>query len=129
MDNATTITLTSHLQEATENLAQNLLHAEPVVAFRQAKDRLDADSKANGLLAELTAAQVELRALQAENKVTQADVERVRSLQRAAQADTTIMAFAQAQKAAMDYLTEINQEISRMLGFDFAALASPGCCG
>jgi len=129
MNRTTTVTLTRDLQEATENLAENLLRAEPILAFRQAKSRLDTDSEASGLLGRLSAAQTELRALQARNAVSQADIERVRSLQRAVQAETTIMGFAQTQQTAMEYLTEINQEISRMLGFDFAALASPGCCG
>jgi cell fate (sporulation/competence/biofilm development) regulator YlbF (YheA/YmcA/DUF963 family) len=129
MNETNTLTLTRDLQEATDNLAENLLRAEPILAFRRAKSRLDTDGEASGLLGRLSAAQTGLRALQARNDVSQADLERVRSLQRAVQADTTIMGFAEAQKTATDYLTEINQEISRMLGFDFAALASPGCCG
>ncbi len=129
MSQTTTIRLTADLQEATDNLALNLLHSEPFLAFAQAKARLDADAQASGLLAELANAQSELRQRQAANKVTQADVENVRGLQRTVQANTTIMTFARAQQSAMDYLTEINQEISSMLGFDFAALASPGCCG
>ncbi len=129
MTNKTTVALTRDLRESTENLAENLLHAEPFLAFTQTKSRLDADGQASGLLAHLSTAQAELRTLQARNEVRQEDIENVRALQRAVQANTTIMGFAEVQKTAMDYLSDINQEISQMLGFDFATLASPSCCG
>jgi hypothetical protein len=39
------------------------------------------------------------------------------------------MAYAQSQQEALAYLPEVNYEISRLLGFDFAGIAGPsGCC-
>jgi cell fate (sporulation/competence/biofilm development) regulator YlbF (YheA/YmcA/DUF963 family) len=129
MNQTKTVNLTADLQEATDNLALNLLHSEPFLAFTQAKARLDADVQASRLLADLANALAELRTRQTHSNVTQEDVEKPRGLQRTVQANTTIMAFAQAQQSATDYLTEVNQEISSLLGFDFAAFGSPGCCG
>ncbi len=129
MNNTTSVKLTPDLQEATDNLALNLVNTEPFLNFAQAKARLDADNQATQLLSDFVAAQADLRARQSRSSVTKENVERVRALQRAVQANNTIMAFAQAQQAAMEYLTEVNQEISSMLGFDFAAWASPSCCG
>ncbi len=79
MTNKTTVALTRDLREATENLAENLLHAEPFLAFTQTKSRLDADGQASGLLAHLSTAQAELRTLQARNEVRQEDIENVRA--------------------------------------------------
>src|SRR5512135_1736777 len=123
-----TTTLPAEVQEALEALAENLLHAEPIVAYHQAQARLDASDKARGLLERLSAAQADLRAQQSRNGVAQEDVDKVRALQREAQSNRIIMDYAEAQRAAIAYLPEINQEISALLGVDFAALAGPGCC-
>jgi cell fate (sporulation/competence/biofilm development) regulator YlbF (YheA/YmcA/DUF963 family) len=123
-----TTTLPAEVQEALEVLAENLVHAEPIVAYRRAQARLDASAEAHGLIERLSAAQAELRSRQGRNGVDQADVDKVRALQREAQSNRIIMDYAETQQAAIAYLPEVNQEISALLGVDFAALAGPASC-
>lgn len=123
------VRLPPNLQEALEALAENLVQAEPLVLYRQMQTRLEADHRARALLERLSAAQADVRARQARGEtITQADIDQLRALQRQVQTDRTIMDYAQAQQAAVAYLPEVNQEISRLLGVDFAALAGPGSC-
>jgi len=115
---------------ATDALAENLACSEPIVAYHNARVQLDADDQAQSLLQQLGQVQSEIRASQARGAVTQADIENLRAVQREAQTNPTIINFALTQQAAVEYLREINQSISQLLGFDFAALAKPagGCC-
>jgi len=121
-------TLPPDLQEALEALAENLLHTEPIVLYHQAQTRLEADRHAYDLLKRLSAAQADLRTRQARDAVTQADVDQVRTLQRQAQSNRIIMDYAEAQQAANAYLPPVNQEISLLLGVDFATLARSTSC-
>lgn len=60
--------------------------------------------------------------------LTQADIERLRTLQNQAQANLTIMTYIQAQQNAIAYLPAVNMEISQLLGIDFAALSNRAVC-
>ena len=121
-----TVTLPPAVLTAAERLATTLAGAEPIAAYHRAKERLEADSDARDLLESFSSAQAHLR--QSRSRVRQADVEHLRALQNEVQANSIIMAYAEAQQAAMDYLPEINKEISQFLGVDFAALAGPASC-
>ena len=123
------VRLPPDLQEAVEALAENLAQSEPLILYRQAQARLDADHQAHTLLERLSAAQADLRARQGRGgAITQADIDQLRVLQHQVQTNRTIMDYAQAQQAAIAYLPEVNQEISQLLGVDFAALAGPASC-
>ncbi len=124
----TTTELSPELLEATEMLAEQLLHAEPIVLYQRAKARLDHDTEARDLLARFASARSDFRDLHLKNAVTQADVDHVRMLQLEVQSNRVILEHAQAQQAAAAYLPEVNQEISQLLGIDFASLAGPGSC-
>jgi cell fate (sporulation/competence/biofilm development) regulator YlbF (YheA/YmcA/DUF963 family) len=113
---------------AAERLATTLAGVEPIAAFRQAKKRLEADPNAGELLERFQSVQADLRVRQARGTITQADVTRLRMLQRAVQSNQLIVEYAEAQQAATAYLPEINQEISQLLGVDFASLAGPVSC-
>jgi cell fate (sporulation/competence/biofilm development) regulator YlbF (YheA/YmcA/DUF963 family) len=115
---------------ATDALAENLACSEPIVAYHNTRAQLDADDQAKTLLQQLGQLQSEIRASQARGAVTQAELDRLRALQREVQSNPTISNFASTQQAAVAHLREINQEISQLLGVDFAALARPagGCC-
>ena len=113
---------------AVERLATTLAGAEPIAAYRQAKKRLEADLDAGELLERFQSVQADLRVRQARGTITQADVDRLRTLQRAVQSNRLIMDYAETQQAALAYLPEVNQAISQLLGFDFAALAGRASC-
>lgn len=113
---------------ATESLAETLLHSEPIRDFHQAEAYLDADPEARTLLERLSSAQNEFRIRQSNGDLTQADIDSLRDLQRQVQANNLIMRFAETQQTAIDYLPEVNKEISQLLGFDFAGMAGPASC-
>jgi cell fate (sporulation/competence/biofilm development) regulator YlbF (YheA/YmcA/DUF963 family) len=129
MMNSNTTILPANLLAATEDLANHLLASEPFTAYHAVHGRLNADAGARALLQRLSQAQAELRQKQARQTVTQSDVDQLRTLQSAVQADRTITDYARAQQGAIGFLREINQEISELIGVDFAMLAKrPGCC-
>lgn len=126
--NKKVVTLPENIKTATEKLAEAILLAEPVAAYRQAKARLDADPEARELMKRFGKAQADLRMSQSRNAVTQADVDQLRALQRQLQSNKKIMDNAATLQMAIAYLPNVNQEISQMLGVDFASLAGPGSC-
>ena len=122
-------TLPSHLSLATEALIENLLAAEPIVAYHRAQILFQADAPARALIDRLSAAQADVRQKQSRREVAQSDIDQLRILQGEAQANRVIFDYVQTQQAAIGFLREINREISELLGVDFASLAKrPGCC-
>ena len=123
-----TLNFPPDLYEATDSLIQNLLASEPFLAYHQSKERLESDTQARGLLERLSALQSGLRRKQSNGGVTKAEIDELRAFQLQVQANATIMAYAQSQQEAVNYLREINQEISQLLGIDFASLARQSTC-
>jgi len=122
-------TLPSPLSLATEALIENLLAAEPLVAYHRAQILFQVDAPARALIDRLSAAQADVRQKQSRREVTQSDIDQLRILQGEAQANRVIFDYVQTQQAAIGFLREINREISELLGVDFASLAKqPGCC-
>jgi cell fate (sporulation/competence/biofilm development) regulator YlbF (YheA/YmcA/DUF963 family) len=130
VDNAmkNTINLSPELHEATDSLIQNLLASEAFLVFQQSQATMKSDSGACGLLDLLSTLQAALRHKQSANSVTETDVEELRAIQTQVQGNTTIMAYSQSQQNAVNFLREVNQEISQTLGVDFAALAKKNTC-
>lgn len=122
-------TLPATLLAVTEDLAIQLLASEPFTAYQAAQSRLNADAGARALLQRLSQAQAELRQKQAQQTVAPSDIDQLRTLQSAVQADRTIADYRHTQQTAVGFLREMNREISESLGVEFAALAKrPGCC-
>ncbi len=124
----TTTSLPSNLSAATERLAQAILHSEYVSTYQQAKDSLHADPQAVALLERLSSTQADLRIKQNQGALTQAEINALRALQKEVQANPKIMAYAQTQQDAIRYLPYVNDEISELIGIDFASLAGPASC-
>jgi cell fate (sporulation/competence/biofilm development) regulator YlbF (YheA/YmcA/DUF963 family) len=122
------VTLPEVITTVTDQLAAAILRAKPIKAYQQAKERLDADPEAHELLERFARAQADLRMRQSRNAVTQADVDQLRVLQRQVQSNRRIMDYAETQQKAIAYLPAVNQEISQLLGMDFASLAGPASC-
>lgn len=120
--------LSPELAEATEALAETLLSAEPIMLYHRAKARLDSDHEALDLLERFSATQRDLRLRQGNGSASQADMDRLQTLQRAVQSNRVIMDYAETQQAAIAYLPVVNQEISQLIGVDFASLAGPASC-
>ena len=126
--NATISKLPENISTAVDQLTAAVFRAQPIADYQQAKARLDADAEARELLDRLAKAQSDMRVRQAQNAVTQTDVDALRAIQRQVQSNRKIMDYAKTQQAAVAYLPAVNQEISLLLGIDFASLAGPGSC-
>jgi cell fate (sporulation/competence/biofilm development) regulator YlbF (YheA/YmcA/DUF963 family) len=116
------------LMVATDQLAEAIKQSEPMRRYQQAQADLEADAQASTILEQLTAVQVELRQRQMNGRLTQADIQQARALQSEAQTNGLIMAFVQTQQQAMASLNEVNDEISQLLGLNFAALSQTNSC-
>ncbi len=124
----TKVQLSSDVLKATERLAESLIHSGPIAAFERAKVQFEDNEGAKTLLERLSAAQAELRTRQVSGGVTQQDIDELRALQSEVQSSNVIREYARAQQAAIAFLPLVNQEISQLLGLDFASLAGPASC-
>lgn len=120
--------LSTDIAQATEALGQNLAYSAPFLQYRAAEQALIDDDHAYTLLNELIRFQGELRRRQIQGTFTAADLEQFGQLQAGVQANALIAAFFQAQQDVTLYVQEINQEITSLLGVDFAGLARVSSC-
>lgn len=124
-----TISLSPELMAATEALAVNVGQSEPFVFYHMAREALEGDADAQGLIRQLSETQVRIRTSQSQGAVMPSDIEQLRALQGRAQANRVVTDYARTQQSAIASLREVNQTISELLGVDFAALAKQsGCC-
>ena len=121
-------TLNPQLRDAIAALGAAVKGLPELHAYREATSRMDADADTTELIDHVQRLQAELRVKQANGLVTRDDIACLRHLQQAVQAQPTFTALMAAQKDAQACLPPINQEISQMLGIDFAALAAPASC-
>ncbi|HSA99009.1 MAG TPA: YlbF family regulator [Anaerolineales bacterium] len=121
-------TISPQLQEATQSLINNLLASEAFVRYQNARAQFNADKEAHDLMDQLSKSQARLRQKQSSGGVGQAEVDALRLLQQRVQRNPVIMAYAQAQEEAVNFLREINGEISQLLGINFATLANHATC-
>ncbi len=120
--------LRPELKQAAQALGNALKNTPPLRAYAEAAAKMEADAQATALLDELQRVQSDIRIRQSNGGVTQADITRLRKLQYQVQTHPTIAAFIEAQQNATAFLPEVNQEISQLLGIDFASLAAPASC-
>lgn len=116
--------------EATSNLAENLTQSEAILRFRVAEAKLNADQEALRKLSELSELQQKIRTKQHSSNISESDIKRLRALQSAIGTNETIQDYELMKELAVAFLREVNQEISQLLGIDFASLTrrSSGCC-
>ncbi len=122
--------LSNDMLEATYSLADNLMQSEPFLQYQQADRKLHADQEAMRLLEEFSELQQKIRAQQHSVGIAEGDIKRLRELQSAIGANKIYQEQAYAQQMAVALLQEVNEEISNLLGVDFASLTrrSGGCC-
>lgn len=116
------------LSEATQSLIDNLLASEAFVYYQQALARFKADNEAITLMDQLSKSQARVRQKQAKGSVNQAEIDSLRLLQQRVQRNSIIMEYAQSQQEAVNFLREINNEISELLGVNFATFANHATC-
>jgi cell fate (sporulation/competence/biofilm development) regulator YlbF (YheA/YmcA/DUF963 family) len=116
------------LEEAVDVLADNLLASEPFLLYTQTRQAYEQDAEARILLRELTQKQNYVSTNQASGNLTQDDLATLRSLQQQVYANPVLVQFFTSQQAAVNFLREINLDISELLGIDFAQLARSSTC-
>jgi cell fate (sporulation/competence/biofilm development) regulator YlbF (YheA/YmcA/DUF963 family) len=118
------------LLEATSALAEHLLLSEPFLRFQEADRKLQTNQEAMGLLTEAAELQQKVRGQRKSGGISESDIQRLRELQNMINTNETIQEQGKAQELAIVFLREVNQEISSLLGVDFASLTrrSSGCC-
>jgi cell fate (sporulation/competence/biofilm development) regulator YlbF (YheA/YmcA/DUF963 family) len=119
--------LSNPVRKSAEKLGDLMNASEPFLAFEQARHSFENDAQAQALLAKLNALHQELLALQSQGQLTQEQVTEFRQLQAQVQSNPSIRTYSLAQQASVQYLREINSEISQRLGADFASLARRSC--
>jgi len=127
----TTISLLStKMLDATTNLASNLAQSEVVLNFRTAETELQTDKEAQSLLTELSELQQKARSQQFSGSFSEGDIKRLRTLQNSFGSNESIQDYQIRNELAVNFLREVNLEISQVLGLDFAALTrrSSGSC-
>ncbi len=120
--------LSPELYQASTKLAEAISQAGPIAAYQNAKERMESDPHAKSLLERFAAAQSELRFQQANQSVTQEQMDSIRALQTEVRLNRLILEFAETQQAAIAYLPRINQHISQHIGIDFASLTGSSRC-
>ena len=117
------------LQRAAKRLGQALRASAPVRAHLDANATLEADADATSLLDAIVERQAELRVKQTDGGLTQADIDGLREFQSRVQAQPSIAAYMQTSQDVRALLSQVDQEITQVLGVDFARLArKSGCC-
>jgi cell fate (sporulation/competence/biofilm development) regulator YlbF (YheA/YmcA/DUF963 family) len=116
------------MQEAAEALITNLLASEEFIHYLQSLARLNEDPVELDLLNQLSQAQANLRKKQANGGVTQSEVDTLRVLQEQVQHNKIIITYTHTQQDAINLLRAINDEISQLLGINFASFANHSTC-
>lgn len=120
--------LSPHLQEATQSFIDHLLASEAFRHYQDARKLMSEDEEAYTLMERLSNAQATIRQQQATGGVGQAEVDSLRLIQQRALRNPVILDYAQAQQEAVEFLREINGEISQLLGIDYASFANHATC-
>ncbi len=122
--------ISAPMLEAAQSLAENLAQSEPFLRYKAAADKYNLDAEAGRLVAELSDLQQSIRSRQYNGGISERDLKRLRELQMAARLNATILEYNASQAEAIEFLREVNQEISQLVGIDFASLTrrSSGCC-
>jgi cell fate (sporulation/competence/biofilm development) regulator YlbF (YheA/YmcA/DUF963 family) len=120
--------LSPELYQASMRLAEALRQADPIAAYQNARERMESDPHAKSLLERYASAQSELRFQQANQTVTQEQMDSIRALQTEVRSNRLILEFAETQQVAIAFLPHINQQISQHIGIDFASLTGSSSC-
>lgn len=115
-------------QQITQAYQQKQHASEAFINYQQAESLLQQDQEARTLLAKLAQTQARLRKTQANDGVMPAEIATLRELQGQVQRNRTLTVYAQTQQEAVNFLREVNAEISQLLGFNFAAFANHATC-
>lgn len=125
-----TTTDKTQILEATSMLAENLMLSEPFLKLKETERILSENEKATTLIAAFENLRQKIIEGQNNSKISENDIAQFRAVQMEIAENEIIQEFNLAQESAKELLKDVNQEISQILGINFATLAqrSRGCC-
>lgn len=120
--------LPTALNQSLKNLIQSLTQSYELQNYLNAKHEYEADTTSFQLLQQLTAAQSELMQKQYDSQISRDDLKKIRDLQQRAKNNEKINAYSLSQQNAITFFREINDQISQLIGMNFAKLAKNSKC-
>ena len=122
-----TDSFTPELRVASFDLAESLALSEAILGYTKAHQILMKDQQALQLINEASELQRNVYAGGSSSQDLEDNITRLRELQDLISANTVIQNQAVARETVVEFLREMNQEISQLLGVDFASLTTrPG---
>ena len=116
------------MTDAALNLGKTLTSAKEYVGYQRAKQVFYEDVSARNLMAELAKAEVGVRRAAADGTITPEDLQTLSDLQTQVQANPVITEFTTRKQELTTFLQGINNEISQLLGINFALVAKHSSC-
>lgn len=120
--------LPTALNQSLKNLIQSLTQSYELQNYLNAKHEYEADTTSFQLLQQLTAAQSELMQKQYDSQISRDDLKKIRDHQQRAKNNEKINAYSLSQQNAITFFREINDQISQLIGMNFAKLAKNSKC-
>jgi cell fate (sporulation/competence/biofilm development) regulator YlbF (YheA/YmcA/DUF963 family) len=103
-------------------LNDELVNISVIKNYKKAQIELNEDKKAMELIHKLSAVRKKLNDQQNAGTFTQASLEEYSKIQKEVEEDKIIIRYTQTQQAAVQFLKNVNLEISQLIGLDFSSL-------
>jgi len=113
------------IREKARDFASALKDAPHVSQYLRAKKKMENDEDTQKLMKEFQQKQSELPAKQIKGILNPSEWKAMRNLQIKVINHPLIREYSEAQNDAFEYCRSLGEELSRLLGVDFGALAAP----
>jgi len=120
---------TADLNNAVLSFARSLKSADAVESFLKARDDFESDAELSRSREAFDQAAQNFREKQTAGTLSEQDINRVRTLQSNVNVHPRTVKLLRAQQEMAELLQECNQQMTEVLGIDFAGTSVPsGCC-
>ena len=103
-------------------LNDELVNISVIKNYKSAQEKLNADAGAMGLIRKISAARKDLSEKQYSGTITPDSLNNYHSIQNEVEKNQTIIEYSQTQQEAVQFLKNVNFEISQLIGTDFSSL-------
>ncbi len=103
-------------------LNNELVNSSVILNYKSAQLKLNADTTAMELIDKLTAKRKELNQQQSSGTFTPDSLNEYSKIQIEVEKNQTIIKYSQTQQEAIQFLKNVNGEISQLIGIDFSSL-------
>jgi len=117
------------IHQAATDFVTALQETEPFILFEQASERLRQDKEAQQIINDYQTRQQSLQMMMMLGSLSADDRAELQRLEQALQDNNTIVAYMESQLALQQLCQTVGQNLSRQIGFDFAAACGSSCCG